>query len=226
MLLCSAAFCQKGSSISRNANSTTAGFFPLSVGNRWAYRITILDSNGVKVSGPGKMEYDTIVGTENIGERTAYVMHTTVGYSVQPPAYFAYDPYGNLWSYITPDRGKKQGYWTVFTAFGDTSEGAVDTFFVPALFGGASITDTIQQIYHGEGPLPVPAGSFNIREYTYSINSSFRTAFLEGNIDIIGTLSYARGVGKVKEMRFSNIKSSLFNTSGGIASELVSYSVK
>jgi hypothetical protein len=226
LLFVSGAMCQSHFSISRNANSTIAGFFPLAVGNRWEYRIQKLDSNGVKIAGSEKTERDTIIGIETVGERAAYVMHSAIGDSAQTPAYFAYDPYGNLWSYVVPDRGKKEGYWTVFAALGDTTAGTADTFFVPALFGGARITDTIEQTYHGEGPVTVPAGTFDIREYDYSVNSSFTTAFLAGSIAVFGRLHYARGVGKVKELRFTNINSSLFNKTGGTYSELVSYSVK
>lgn len=203
-----------------------SNFFPLAVGNSWAYRGYLLDSNGVKIPGTEKTEYDTIVGRDSIGGRLAYVMHTAAGDSALAPVYYSLDGKGNLWTYEVSDLDSTSGYWTIYAALSDTTKGETDTFFIPAFLGEMKVTDTVFQTYHDEIAATLPAGSFTAREYSYSAGMSFTDSLFSGGVAFSGKLYYARGVGKVKGTAFIKLNTSLFKENGGVYLELVSYSIK
>jgi len=224
--MCNAGGSQTGTSIQHNPMAGMRDFFPLSVGSRWEYNIYSLDSNGRKVPGSDRKEYDSITGLEAVDDRTAYAMHSTIGDSVQPPEYFSFDQQGNLWSYVHTGRGKRDGYWRIFAAFSDTVAGELDTTYAFATVGDDHFADTVQQTYHGDGPMTVSAGDFWMRMYSYDVNASLVTRVISGNMELTGRLYFARGVGKIKETNFKTLSSQYLNTSGGTYKELVSYSVK
>jgi type II secretory pathway pseudopilin PulG len=214
--------------VSTNNNNNgfvSSDYFPLAIGNWWLYANYDLDSNGIKVPGSDKMERDSIVDTTTVQGRLAYTIHTYID-STFSMGYFSYDGSGNLLSFIDTSSGQGRGFWMTLAEFSDSTYGQSATFYTPITYSGIPLIDTTQETYYGIVSTPTPMQVFSARYYYDTVHSSVNYIFASGSVNGSNKSYYAKGVGRVKEVSSTVVKSTVINKNSGTYAELISYSVK
>jgi hypothetical protein len=211
-----------------------AKYFPMAVGNAWAFSTSALDSMGMKVPGTDVTTVDSIVAEITFQGRTAYAMNHYQSDSLVASDTVALDADGNFLQWQDTSANEGRGMWMTMAHFNETTVGKNVTITTPVrlaldLGGGptpVSGAGTFSETYKGTSSIAVPAGTFSARQHLDSMLIDF--TYMGFAVTAIRTNSafYALGRGLVNQTTMTIANTPFGMQIDGEHRELVRYHVK